>query len=135
MNRMLLQCRRTLVSRPLWWFDAKLPNFPSVLARETSCHLGEIGFVVRHADCKALKVIQLVGQTDSMAIDEYPVARCTVNLVHLQDALTRHGSLECEEQVVAKTHCPAFAAGVGDSDELHDEVVDLVDRVVHLDGS
>merc|ERR1711871_412273 len=123
-----------LVSRPLWWGD-ELCDFASVFARETSCHLRKGGLVVSHANCEALKVVQLVGQTDSVAIDKHPVARRTIHLVHLEDTLARHSSLQCEEQVLTETNRPAFAASIGDSDELHSEVVDLVDRVVNFDGS
>jgi len=88
---------------------------------------------VAHANSKTLEVVELVGKTDSVAVDEHPVSGFVVDLVDSQDTLKDHVVLKLLEEVLAETHWPALAARVDTLEVLHDQTVDLGDRVVDLD--
>merc|ERR1711904_528911 len=101
--------------------------------REGRSELSEGSLVVAHANSKGLEVVELVGETDSTAIEEHKVTGMVGHLVDLEDTLAEHGLLELKEEVLAKTHWPASTDGVSNTRVLVAQTVDLSDRVVDLD--
>merc|ERR1711934_626825 len=60
-----------------------------------------------HAHGEGLEVVQLVGQTNSVTVEEDEVARLLADLVHLKHTLLEHGLLQLREEVFAETHGPS----------------------------
>merc|ERR1719502_1160296 len=128
--------RRThhLITLPLWWlsvWDLLLGWGRLVLAREGSSQLGQSLLVSGHAHSEGLEVVQLVGQTNSMTVEEDEVARLLANLVHLKHTLLEHGLLELHEEVLAETHGPTPTHSIGVAGVLVHETIDLRDLALH----
>merc|ERR1712094_147554 len=91
-----------LVTLVLWWLrvhDVWL-RYVLHLARESCSQLRQRGLVVAHANSKRLEVVQFVGQTNSMTIDEHPVTRLLIHLVNLEATLLQHGLLQLGKKVL-----------------------------------
>merc|ERR1719502_2042392 len=128
--------RRThhLITFPLRWggvWDLLLGWGRLVLAREGSSQLGQSLLVGGHAHSEGLEVVQLVGQTNSMTVEEDEVARLLANLVHLKHTLLEHGLLELHEEVLAETHGPSPTHSIGVAGVLVHETIDLRDLALH----
>merc|ERR1711998_695386 len=124
-----------LITRPLWRRDIHwLHNWWRLgLSGQSSCQLSEGSLVAAHSHSEGLEVVQLVGETDSVTVNEHEVASLVGELVHLEDTLAQHGLLSLHEQVLAETHRPAGTDSSSNASVLVGEAVDLVDGVVHLD--
>merc|ERR1719253_151614 len=120
-----------LRSRSIEW--VRLASSSVDLAGQACSQLSEGGLVGAHAHSKALEVVELVGQTDSVAIHEDVVASLGLDLVDLEDTLLHHGLLELLEQVLAQAHWPALANTIAHLDVLVHEAVDLGHSAVDLD--
>merc|ERR1712188_219280 len=97
LQNLITYCSRRLFaiplrSRSIVW--VRLASSRVNLASQASGQLGQSCLVGAHAHSKTLEVVELVGETHSVAVHEDEVASLAIDLVDLEDTLLHHGLLE-----------------------------------------